>query len=160
MNTTKTDLKAALETEFPHLRRYAQSLTRDRSDAEDLAQAAIVRALTRAHQFKAGTNLRGWLFTILKNIHIDRQRKAARQGPKVAYEDWYQETQCAPTQEKHIEMSEVADRLQDLKKDQQKVIKLSVFDGLDHQEIAKKMNVAVGTVKSRLCRARRALAVN
>ena len=55
MNTTKTDLKAALETEFPHLRRYAQSLTRDRSDAEDLAQAAIVRALTRAHQFKAGT---------------------------------------------------------------------------------------------------------
>lgn len=147
-----------LEAEIPALRRYSRSLTRSVYDADDLLQATLERALTKRHQFESGTDLRRWLFTIMRHTRINAHRQAKRRGPHVALDDWHPETHRPPRQEKHIELKEVANRLAKLRPEERNVVELSVFRGLKHKQIAERLNVAEGTVKSRLNRARRALA--
>lgn len=146
-----------IANELPHLRRYARSLTMDRDDGDDLMQTAVERALARQHQFQEGTNLRRWLFTIVRNAHIDAKRKEARQGPHVPVEDWFHEMHTAPTQEKHIQVNDVADQIDDLRSEEKTVMEMSVVRGMRHKQIARELGVAVGTVKSRLSRARQNL---
>jgi Sigma-70 region 2 len=69
-----------IEALLPRLTRYARSLTRDEADADDVVQDCVARALTKIHLWKAGTDLRAWLFTILHNQHISQRRRAARAG--------------------------------------------------------------------------------
>jgi RNA polymerase sigma-70 factor (ECF subfamily) len=152
------DDMSRLEEERPHLRRYALSLARDVDDAEDLVQDCLVRALDKADRFEEGTHLRRWLFTILRNLHIDRRRRRARRGVDVPLNDWEPAASRPPAQEDHIELNDVLARFESLRECDQEVLRLSVFEGLPHDAIAERMDVAVGTVKSRLSRARDALA--
>ena len=152
------DLSRRIEEEIPHLRRYAGALTRDRADMEDLVQDCVERALSRSDQFEPGTDLRRWLFTILRNIHIDGRRKAARRGHHVPIEDWHAETSSHAPQYYYLRLGEVAKRMQELRPCDRRIVLLSVLSGMNHDGIARRMNVAIGTVKSRLSRARRALA--
>ncbi|WP_308910385.1 RNA polymerase sigma factor [Pseudokordiimonas caeni] len=146
-----------LDEEIPHLSRYARSLVRDGDGSDDLLQTTLELAVRNQHRFAPGTNLRRWLFTIMRNAHIDNRRKLARRGHHVPIEDWYHEVHCAPSQEKRIELLEVVSRLKDLRREEQRVIQLSIFNGWPHDRIARQMGIAVGTVKSRLSRARRNL---
>ncbi len=154
----QTDLSQRIQEEIPHLRRYAGALTRDRADMEDLVHDCVERALSRSDQFRPGTDFRRWLFTILRNIHIDGRRKTARRGHHLPIEDWHAETRSPAPQYHYLRLGEVQERLNALRPCDRSIVLLSVFDGMDQDRIARRMNVAVGTVKSRLSRARRALA--
>lgn len=154
----RTDLEQRIESELPHLRRYAGALTRDRADMEDLVQDCVERALSRRAQFRPGTDLRRWLFTILRNIHIDGRRKTARRGHHLPFEDWHAETRSPHAPYYYLRLGEVEERLRRLRPCDRRIVLLSVLSGMNHEGIARRMNVAVGTVKSRLSRARRALA--
>ncbi|MCV0425413.1 MAG: RNA polymerase sigma factor [Roseibium sp.] len=147
-----------LQTEMPHLRRYARSVTGSAEAGEDLMQTALERALRNRAQFTHGTELRRWLFTIVRNAHLDEIRKYERRGHHVPIEEWYEETHFAPTQEKYLELGDVAKNIERLRPEERDVLQLCVFSGLSHDQVANRMGVAVGTVKSRLSRARQALA--
>lgn len=153
-----TDIRARFESEIPHLRRYAQALTRDAVNADDLVQDCLERAWSRIDQFQTGTELRRWLFTIMRNLHIDDRRRHARRGPHVPVEEWFHEMHRAPSQETYLELRDVERRIGELREGERDVVMLSVFGGLQHEAIAARMDIAVGTVKSRLSRARRVLA--
>ena len=156
--TMQTDFSRRIELELPHLRRYAGALTRDRADMEDLVQDCVERALSRREQFRPGTDLRRWLFTILRNIHIDGRRKSARRGRHLPIEDWHAETRSPAPQYHYLRLGEVGERMRRLRPCDRRIVLLSVFSDMNHDRIARRMNVAVGTVKSRLSRARQALA--
>lgn len=154
----QTDLSHQIQEEIPHLRRYAGALTRNRHDMEDLVQDCLERAIARQEQFRPGTDLRRWLFTILRNLHIDSRRKSARRGHHMPVEDWHGETAATESQYYQLRLGEVEERMRELRPCDRRIVMLSVLSDLSHEGIARRMNVATGTVKSRLSRARRTLA--
>lgn len=147
-----------LQTEIPHLWRFAKSIASTAEAADDLTQTALERALRQKHQYVRGTKLRSWLFAILRNAQLDEFRKTERRGQHVPIEEWYEEAHFAPAQEKYLELDDVARSIEGLRPEERDVLELCVFSGLSHDQIANRMGVAVGTVKSRLSRARQALA--
>ncbi|MGK2741131.1 sigma-70 family RNA polymerase sigma factor [Tepidicaulis sp. LMO-SS28] len=154
MNTFGLD---ALETEIPHLRRYARALTRDASRADDLVQDCLERGISRSQQFTAGTNLRSWLFTIMHNVHIDNCRKQKRRGETVPVEDWQSGMAVEARQDWIMELRDFLNCFNQLKADERHILKLIAIDGLQYEEVAERLGIATGTVKSRLFRARRKL---
>ena len=147
-----------LQSEIPHLWRFARSIAGTAEAADDLMQTALERALRNRHQYVRGTKLRSWLFAIVRNAQLDEFRKSERRGHHVPIEEWYQEAHFAPAQEKYVELGDVAKSIESLRPEERDVLELCVFSGLSHDQIASRMGVAVGTVKSRLSRARQALA--
>jgi RNA polymerase sigma-70 factor (ECF subfamily) len=147
-----------IEREIPDLKRYALSLKRNPDDAEDLVQDTLERAISRIHQFRPGTEMRRWLFTILHHIHIDDCRKANRRGTSIPVEEWHAETARPAEQEAHMRVREIEGRLRELRPCDRVTVLLSAFTDQSQDSIAERTNVAVGTVKSRLSRAREALA--
>lgn len=146
-----------LETELPHLRRYARFVSGSAETGDDLMQTAFERALRSRDQYACGTELRRWLFTIARNAYLDERRTWERRGRHVPIEEWYEEAQFAPTQDLHLELGDVAREITKLRPEERDVLQLCVFSDLSHDQIADRMGVAVGTVKSRLSRARRSL---
>lgn len=147
-----------LEDEMPHLRRFARSLTHETERADDLVQDCLERAIERLDQFRPGTDLRSWLFTILKNSFIDKQRARARRGIQVSLEDWSSAAGHKPEQPSRLEFDAVLDAMEGLRREERDVIDYVVFEGLRYREVSERLHVAIGTVKSRLARARHSLA--
>lgn len=147
-----------LQSEIPHLWRFARSISTSSEAADDLMQTALERALRNRRQYVRGTKLRSWLFAIARNAQLDEFRKVERRGHHVPIEEWYEQATAAPAQEKHLELGDVAKSLENLRPEERDVLELCVFSGLSHDQIASQMGVAIGTVKSRLSRARQALA--
>jgi RNA polymerase sigma-70 factor (ECF subfamily) len=139
------------------LRAFAISLTRDADQAEDLVQETVLRAVSKHEQFVAGTNLQAWLFTILRNQFFSEHRKSMRE-----VEDGdgsYAATLIAlPEQEDRIMIHELEAALRKLPEGQREAILLVGADGLSYEEAAQVLGCAVGTVKSRVNRARNCLA--
>jgi RNA polymerase sigma-70 factor (ECF subfamily) len=148
-----------IEIEFPNLLRFAGALTRNSVDAEDLFQECVLRAISRFHQFRPGTNLRAWLFTILRNLHRDAQRRQQRSRYYFPFDQWYQNdgSQSLPRQLDHIRLKEVLARIGQLTPDNQQILYLSTMTTMDEKSLASLMGTPVGTIKSRLCRTRKAL---
>ena len=142
--------------EIPHLRRYAGFLTRDATERDDLVQDCLERALRSLDQFQRGTDLRRWLFVILRNLFIDGKRKEARRNHRVPFIDRDSLILVSP-QLSHLRLKEVEAAFGRLRPVEQEVILLSLIPGTSHQIIADHMQVSVGTVKSRLSRARQRL---
>ncbi|MBK0400141.1 RNA polymerase sigma factor [Limibaculum sp. M0105] len=153
----RKDLSDVLVPEIPHLYRYARSLVADRDQAEDLMQDCLLRAVSKSEQFTSGTNLRRWLFTILRNISIDNMRQKTRRGPHVEVSEWQPETHQPPEQEHRVALMDVGRRLGLLRSCDRQIIYLHVFAGVRQDAIASLMGVSVGTVKCRLSRARKTL---
>jgi RNA polymerase sigma-70 factor (ECF subfamily) len=147
-----------LEDEIPHLRRYARSLCHDPERADDLVQDCLERAISRANQFQPGTDLRRWLFTILKHGFIDIRRANARRGIHVPLEDWSSSASHKPEQPSHLEARDVLEAIDHLRREERDVIDFVVFKGMRYRDVSSKLHVAVGTIKSRLARARHSLA--
>jgi RNA polymerase sigma-70 factor (ECF subfamily) len=139
------------------LRAFAISLTRDAEKAEDLVQETVLRAISKQEQFVAGTNLQAWLFTILRNQFCSEHRKSLRE-----VEDGdgsYAATMIAlPDQDDRIMIHDLEAALHKLPEGQREAIMLVGVDGLTYEEAAQALGCAVGTVKSRVNRARSCLA--
>ena len=145
------DLKALL----PRLRIYALSLTRDRDRADDLVQDAVVKALAGQHSFQPGTNFPAWIFRIQRNEFISGLR---RQRPTVPLDDAIAATLShAPAQESGLIMREFTKAFGLLASGQREALLLSVLEGWSYRQIAVLSDVSVGTVKSRISRARTVL---
>ena len=139
------------------LRRYARSLTRDESQAEDLVQDALVRAYERRGSFRAGGSLRAWLISILHNTFIDERRRSLAEGRRLEHAAALAETITPPEQEDRIRLRQVREAFMTLPDEQRAVLHLVAIEGLSYQEAAMALGIPVGTLMSRLGRARAAL---
>lgn len=147
---------AQIEAEIPRLRRFARAMVRDATLADDLVQECLERALSRLHLWRPGSNLRAWLFTILRNLHINGIRR------RQAVVDIDGEGQAAigaahGGQFVRLELRDLKRALGLLPTEQREVVLLIGLEGISYGEAADILGISIGTVKSRLSRGRRAL---
>ena len=145
----------AVAAEIPRLRRFARVLAKRADVADDLVQETLVRAIAAQAQFAAGTNLRAWLFTILRHARAAAIRRDSR-SPIMPFED-VREPAVSGGQEERQAMRDLAFAFSRLPKAQQEALWLIVVEGLDYAEAARILEVPQGTLRSRLSRARDAL---
>ena len=143
---------------LPRLRRFARGLARSSAEADDLVQAACERALARAHQFQEGTRFDSWMFRIVQTIWIDqlRSREVRKEDGDVA-EERLGSDMPARGIEARVALGEVRQAVQRLPPDQRATLMLVTVEGLSYKEAAEVAGVPVGTIMSRLARARMAL---
>lgn len=150
-----TDMLRLVEPLIPALRRYARSLMRDVAAADDLVQDCLERAITRWHQRRADGDARTWLFTILHNLAMNRMRQATRRGQHVAIDDTGDTLPGhLPLQEDGLLRRDLLAALASLPEEQRSVLLLVSVEGLSYLETAAVLGVPLGTVTSRLARAR------
>jgi len=154
---------------LPHmgaLYNFALRMTGDEDDADDLVQETFLKAFRFFDKFEKGTNCKAWLFRILKNSYINDYRKTTKEPDKVDYEDvqnFYENIKSDEVETKHYEMDafnnllddEISSAITALPEDFRTVIILSDIEGFTYEEIADFVNIPVGTVRSRLHRARK-----
>jgi RNA polymerase sigma-70 factor, ECF subfamily len=140
---------------LPRLRRFARALAGNMSDADDLVQIAIERALSRSDQLRDGAPLAGWMFGILRNAWIDEARGRARRK-RIFLPEEFGEQVPDPTGGQAV-LLPVQQALQWLPEEQREVVGLVLIEGLSYREAAQIIEVPIGTVTSRLARAREAL---
>jgi len=147
---------AQIEAEIPRLRRFARAMVRDATLADDLVQECLERALSRLHLWRPGSNLRAWLFTILRNLHINGIR---RRQTVVDIDGEGQANIGAAhgSQFVRLELRDLRRALGLLPTEQREVVLLIGLEGISYGEAADILGISIGTVKSRLSRGRRAL---
>jgi RNA polymerase sigma-70 factor (ECF subfamily) len=150
---SKADVEAMLLDVIPHLRAFARSLTRNRDQADDLTHDAVVRALAAIDQFTPGTNFKAWMFTILRNLYYNECRKRWIKSTPID-EMAGDEPSIGPTQEANLEFNDFRRAFWQLNADQREVLILVGASGFSYEEAAEVCNCRVGTVKSRVSRAR------
>ncbi|MDE1147634.1 MAG: sigma-70 family RNA polymerase sigma factor [Azospirillaceae bacterium] len=154
------DMMQLVEPLIPPLRRYARALVRDAATADDLVQDCLERAITRWHQRRADGDARTWLFTILHNLAVSHIRQNRRRGGQVALDDAVAEPALSrpPTQEDALRHADLLRALDTLPEDQRAVLLLVSVEDLSYAEAARVLDIPIGTVMSRLARAREKLA--
>jgi RNA polymerase sigma-70 factor (ECF subfamily) len=152
-----SDTERLIAEQIPKLRRYARSLLGDPVRADDLVQEALVRGLSRSHLWQPGTDIRAWMFTILHNIHINNQRQRRTRADYQELDDDQPEMATAPTQERSLEIRDLARALQLLPESQRQVVLLVGLEGMNYKSVAAVLDIPIGTVMSRLHRGREAL---
>ncbi len=153
--TALSDFSADLMKEVPRLRAFGASLSGSLSAADDLVQETLIKAWTHRASFVPGTNLRAWLFTILRNTFRSQRRKLGRE---VGDDGRFAERLSSPAaQTGHIEILELKIALDKLPTDQRDALVLIGISGCSYEEAAVICGVAQGTIKSRVNRARRRL---
>jgi RNA polymerase sigma-70 factor (ECF subfamily) len=146
-----------VEDEIPRLRRYARALTRENHRADDLVQDTLLRALAKAHLWQEGTDIRAWLFTIMHNQHVNVVRRALREETTVDVEQVSSTLLATSDPTASHQLREFERALGQLSKGQRQVVVLVGLQGMTYDEAAKILRVPIGTVRSRLGRARDAL---
>lgn len=138
---------------IPALRAFARTFYRDADEADDLVQETLTKAIAKIHQFTEGTSMKSWLFTIMRNTFYTRIKIARREAPGAA--------DCAsarpavdPTQEWSARGREISEALQRLSDAQREVLVLIGVLGVSYEDAASICGCAIGTIKSRLNRAR------
>ena len=152
------DRAALIEAQIPGLRRFATSLLRgDRERADDLVQDTLERALSRWHLRRAGGNLRGWLYAILYNRFLSDQQRLRRRGPHGALSEDAEIPGVAGGQDSALEHRDLLRAFSTLPEEQRSVLLLIAVEDLSYEEAAQVLGVPIGTVMSRLSRARERL---
>lgn len=142
---------------LPALRAFAISLTRNSSIADDMVQDTVVKAWTNIEKYQDGTNMRAWLFTILRNTYYSNRRKAKREVADVdgAFTENMAEK---PAHDGRLQMRDFRRAFNQLPDEQRETLILVGASGFSYEEAAEMCGVAVGTIKSRANRGRKALA--
>ena len=155
--SASADPRDELVEHLPAMRAFAISLTRNGSVADDMVQDTLVKAWTNIEKFEVGTNMRAWLFTILRNTYYSSRRKTKREVPDVdgIFTDNIAEK---PAHDGHMQMMDFRKALAQLSDEQREALLLVGASGFSYEEAAKMCGVAVGTIKSRTNRARAQLA--
>jgi RNA polymerase sigma-70 factor (ECF subfamily) len=151
------ELRASLLKAIPHLRAFAISLTGKVDQADDLVQEAILRGLSHLDSFTPGTDLQAWLFTILRNLFYTSLRKRRRE---VEDPDGMMAgmLSTAPEQHGHLDLDDLRTALGRLSVEQREVLLLVGAEGMSYEEAAAICGTKIGTIKSRINRARLRLA--
>ena len=150
--TIHADIAALL----PRLRRFARSITYNAEDGDDLVQVAVERALNRSEQWEAGTRLDSWIFRIMKNAWIDEVRSRIRRDQLFTAEESGEHV-GDNSAEAHQQRLAIQKAISLLSADHRIVIGLVLVDGMPYKEAAEVLEIPMGTLTSRLARAREAL---
>jgi len=148
-----SDVQSLIEL-IPRLRRYARALVGDRSTADDLVQDTLERAWSKLHLYRHGTDLRAWLFTVMHNVHVNRLRAARPTDP---LEDDMPELTQRATQGDALVVRDLERGIAALPLAQREVLLLVALEDLSYDETARALGIPIGTVMSRLARAREKL---
>jgi RNA polymerase sigma factor (sigma-70 family) len=145
----------SLLTWVPRLRRYARALAGNHDDADDLVQDTLERAWSRAALWRGVTDMRGWLFSIMHNLHVDgvRRPRLATQ----AIDDNTPELATAPTQGERLAVLDLQAVLDQLPIEQKEIVLLVALEDMAYADVAKTLGIPIGTVMSRLSRGRERL---
>jgi RNA polymerase sigma-70 factor, ECF subfamily len=155
--TASPDLRATMLASVPNLRAFAISLSGNADRANDLVQETLLKAWAHRDSFEPGTNMQAWLFTILRNQFRSEYRKRRREVEDA--DGSHASTLTAPEgQTSHIEMEELKKALEQLPSDQREALILVGASGFSYEEASQICGCAVGTIKSRVNRARMRLA--
>ncbi len=154
---TQPDPRDELVEHLPAMRGFALNLTRNPSVADDMVQDAVEKAWTSFDKFEPGTNMRAWLFTILRNTYYSSRRKMRREVPDV--DGAHTETLAEkPAHDGRLQMTDFRAAFAQLNDEQREALLLVGASGFSYEEAAQMCGVAVGTMKSRTGRARQKLA--
>ena len=153
MSSRRASTKDAMLAQMPNLRAFAYSLCGHSELADDMVQETLLKAWHHLDSFQEGTNLRAWLFTILRNTYFSDLRKRRREVGDT--DGMKAETLCvAPAQQGHLDMLDLQKVLAHLAPDQREALILVVAAGMSYDEAAKIAQCPIGTIKSRVSRAR------
>jgi RNA polymerase sigma factor (sigma-70 family) len=141
---------------IPRLRRYARALVGDRTSADDLVQDTLERAWAKLHLYRRGTDLRAWLFTVMHNVHVNKVR-AARSTDTL--DDEMPELALRAPQTDALVVRDLDRAIALLPAEQRAVLLLVTLEDLSYEEVARTLGIPMGTVMSRLSRARDKLRV-
>ncbi|TAN28282.1 MAG: RNA polymerase sigma factor [Castellaniella sp.] len=140
----------------PRLRRYARALLRHPDDADDLVQATLERAWSKAGQWPKVTDMRAWLFTLMHNLYVDQLRRPTL--TLVQLEDDVADAAATTTpHDTHASLLDLKAALEQLPADQKEIILMVALEDMSYAEVAKTVGIPMGTVMSRLSRARERL---
>ena len=153
---TSVDVREEIAALLPRLRRFARVLARTPEDGDDLVQAAVEKALGRTDQWAPGTRLDSWMFRIMQTTWIDEVRARQRRGETFLPEEEGEHVGVSTT-DAQIDAIAVRKAVGKLGEEHRAVVGLVLVEGLSYQEAAEVLGVPVGTVTSRLARAREAL---
>lgn len=147
---------------IPRLRRYARVLTGETTRADDLVQETLARAWEKRRLWAAGTDLRAWLFTIMHNVFVNQRALARRDAQNVSLDGdedgnaaW--QIPVRAMQQTRVELTEILREVGRLPVDQRAVLILAAVEEMRYEEIAATLSIPIGTVMSRLSRAREKL---
>jgi RNA polymerase sigma-70 factor (ECF subfamily) len=152
-----SEFTARVHELIPRLRRYARALTGERTAADDLVQDTLERAWTKLHLWRSGSDLRAWLFTIMHNVHVNQVR--SRGAPTLPIDEDMPDAPVRPTQSDLLEVRDVEAALRRLPAEQREVLLLVALEHLSYQQSADTLGIPIGTVMSRLARARERLRI-
>jgi RNA polymerase sigma-70 factor (ECF subfamily) len=141
-----------LATQIPRLRRYARALTRNSQTADDLVQDCLERAWRKAHQWEPGTDLRAWLFTVMHNVYINGLRRKRPETEPMEHTEY--EDPRAQTADAGLNLRDLEQALARLSPEHREVLLLVCLEELSYEQVATVTGVPIGTVMSRLHRAR------
>ncbi len=152
------DFRAQLAAELPHLRRFSRALVGDAALADDLVQDCVERALIKNHLYDPARPLRAWLYAVLRNLFISGLRRDRRSAVVKTVDDLTgSEGSVPPNQEERLSVALIAEALDRLPQEQREVIVLVALEDMSYRDAAEIAGVPIGTVMSRLSRARAAL---
>jgi RNA polymerase sigma-70 factor, ECF subfamily len=154
-----TEFGRLVEEEIPSLRRYARALLHNQPEADDLVQNCLAQALAKQHLWEPGTNLRAWLFTILHNLHVSTVRRSLREqkGRAGLAETPAWTMPRSPAPDARVGLRDIERVIAGLSEDRRRVLLLVGLEDYSYEEAARILGVPVGTVRSRLGRARAAI---
>lgn len=139
---------------IPRLRRYARALAGDKASADDLVQDTLERAWAKLHLYRRGTDLRAWLFTVMHNVHVNKLRSARSTDP---LEDEMPELAQRAAQGDALLVRDLDRAVARLPAEQRAVLLLVTLEEMSYEQVARTLGIPIGTVMSRLSRAREKL---
>ena len=145
----------AILSELPRLRRYARAMVGNRAAADDLVQDTLERAWSRLAQWRPGSDLRAWLFGIMHNLRVDQLRRPGLNTLSMGEEEF--DVPMRATQTDHLELSDLELALARLPEEQRAVLLLVALEEMSYEEVARALEIPLGTVMSRLSRGRERL---
>ena len=147
----------ALVKEMENLRKFALRLTRNASDAEDLVQATLLRALEKKDYFQDGTNLFSWTSKIMFNLFASQYRHKKKFDTQYDPTPYIEQASIGPSQEVTTDLAKVRETMKLLSKEHREMLILVCIRGMRYEEVSEMLQIPVGTVRSRLSRARKQL---
>ena len=146
-----------LVNEMDSLRKFALRLTGNVSDAEDLLQSTVLRALEKKHLFQVDTDLFKWTSKIMFNLFVSGYRRRVKFETQYDPESFLENRSVDPEQESKVELMKVQEAMKNLSDDHREILVLVCVKSMRYEEVSKALDIPVGTVRSRLARARESL---